>query len=214
MIVLINTCGSEATVALSDGPEILAQESVPGREASERSVAALRRLLAAAGALEAVAVVHGPGSFTGVRVGLSAAKGLCEARGVGMIAMSRLQLVALQAQRLRETPRQDEVLAVLDAGRGEFFCGFYRGDLVEREEILGLEALLARARGRSVSTCEPKVHAALSARLEVTLAAEPGPAELLRVAQARIAAGEWSDVATIDANYLRRTDAELLAERR
>ena len=59
---------------------------------------AVRRLMEASGfrlnELAAVVVVHGPGSFTGVRVGVSAAKGLSEAGGVPLIAVSRLALLA------------------------------------------------------------------------------------------------------------------------
>jgi tRNA threonylcarbamoyladenosine biosynthesis protein TsaB len=165
----------------------------------------MRRILAYAATLEAVGVVHGPGSFTGVRVGLSAAKGLCEAGGAALIAMSRLELVALEAG-------QDAALSVLDAGRGEFFCGFYRGGVLEREEILKRPALLEMAHGRELLTCEPRVHQALAAELTLKLIAEPGAAAMLRLATRRIERGQWSDIATTDANYLRRTDAELLGE--
>ena len=74
--------------------------------------------------MKAIGVVVGPGSFTGVRVGLSAVKGLCDAGGVGMVAMSRLELVA------RAVPAVDGLIAValLDAGRGEFYGRWlYRG---------------------------------------------------------------------------------------
>ncbi len=203
MILLINTCGVDSVVALAEGGKVIAQELLHGREASEKIVPALRRLLAQTSALEAIGVVHGPGSFTGVRVGLSVAKGLCEARSVGMIAMSRLQLVALAAH-------QPAALAVLDAGRGEYYCGFYNGGEVEREEILKLDPLLAAAAGRGVITCEPLVHEKLSPHLDIATIPEPGAAQMLSLTQARISRGEWSDVATIDANYLRRTDAEIL----
>ncbi len=84
-LLLIHTAGAEGTVALAEasdfGAEVLvvATAVLPGRSASERLVAEVRRLMEAAGwrlaELAAVVVVHGPGSFTGVRVGLSAAKG-------------------------------------------------------------------------------------------------------------------------------------------
>ena len=87
--LLIHTAGSEGSVALGDAKmaqAVVATEVLPGRTSSERLVPAMRRLMAASGwrlnDLAAVVVVHGPGSFTGVRVGVSAAKGLSEAGGV------------------------------------------------------------------------------------------------------------------------------------
>lgn len=201
MIALIHTCGAEAVVALGEGDRVVAEERLPGREASEKLVPALGRLLATGGTLEAVAVVHGPGSFTGVRVGLSAAKGLCEARAAGMLAMSRLALLAGTGE---------GALAVLDAGRGEFYCGFYDGGKREREVILTRDELAPLLVGRALRTCEPRVADALG----VTAVPEPGAKEMLDLAASRMANDEWSDVATVDANYLRRTDAELLQELR
>ena len=83
-ILLIDTCGATGSIALEDTDlslTIVASASLPGRTASERLVPMIKDLAEHAGitlpSLDAVAVVHGPGSFTGVRVGLSAAKGLC-----------------------------------------------------------------------------------------------------------------------------------------
>ena len=128
---LIDTAGAEGTVALAeasgagDEVRVVATAVLPGRRASERLVAEVRRLMEAAGwrlaELAAVVVVRGPGSFTGVRVGLSAAKGFCEAGGVALIAVSRLALLAEAAD------GDGMVHAVLDAGRGEFYYGAYEG---------------------------------------------------------------------------------------
>jgi len=59
-------------------------------------------------------------------------------------------------------------------------------------------------------TCEQRV--ATSLGQTVRLIDEPGPQTILAMALDRIAAQDWSDVALTDANYLRRTDAELLAK--
>jgi len=147
------------------------------------------------GELGAVGVVNGPGSFTGVRVGLSAAKGLCEGLGVGMVAMSRLGLVAGSS---------GKTVAVLDAGRGEFFFGVYEGGVMVREG-LGSETHV-RELGDGAVTCEERVFE----RLGVELVAEPGAEAMLAEVFRRVARREWSDVAEVDANYLRRTDAELM----
>src|SRR3981081_4817959 len=100
-ILLIQTAGGGGSVALAAteaGQAIVATEVLPGRTSSERLVPAVRRLMEGVGwrlsELAAVVVMHGPGSFTGVRVGLSAAKGLSEAGGVPLIAVSRLALLA------------------------------------------------------------------------------------------------------------------------
>src|ERR1700730_8044525 len=96
-ILLIHTAGGEGSVVLADTEAavvILAAEVLRGRTSSERLVPAVRRLMEGLGwrlsELAAVVVVHGPGTFTGVRVGVSAAKGLSEAGGVRVIAVSGL----------------------------------------------------------------------------------------------------------------------------
>ena len=188
-ILLVNSCGLEGVVALADEAGVRQEEKLPGRGNSEGLMPAMARLFAevgwAAAELTAVGVAVGPGSFTGVRVGLAAAKGICDATGAGMVGMSRLELLGGE-------------VAVLDGGRGEYFCraaGVER--LLRRQELPELEGAV---------TCELKV----SEVLGVKLVEEPGAEGMLREVLRRIGAGEWSDVATMDANYLRRTDAEIL----
>jgi tRNA threonylcarbamoyladenosine biosynthesis protein TsaB len=207
-LLLINTCGAEGVVALAEDAVVVAVETLPGRGSSEHLLPAIRRLMDGQGwrvrDLKAIGVVDGPGSFTGVRVGLSAAKGLCEAGEVGLIAMSRLALVAGDGA---------EVVALLDAGRGEYFCGVYRNGRRVSEEMLTADAARALmaglAAGRPAVTAEARV--AEGPLSGVDLVPEPGPEQMLAMTTQRIDAGEWSDVASADANYLRRTDAELLA---
>jgi tRNA threonylcarbamoyladenosine biosynthesis protein TsaB len=207
LVLLLNTCGAEGIVALA-GDGAVRVEVLPGRGTSEHLMPGIRRVLAGVrvGELAAIGVVVGPGSFTGVRVGLSAAKGLCEAGEVGMVAMSRLELVASSW----EGPGY--VVALLDAGRGEFYCGVYRGGERVSERLVRREEALAAMKHGSAVTCEARVAEALGK--DVRLVEEPGAARMFERVEARMRAGSWSDVATVDANYLRRTDAELAAEKR
>jgi tRNA threonylcarbamoyladenosine biosynthesis protein TsaB len=212
-ILLINTAGGEGSVALADtevAPAIVAAEVLPGRSSSERLVPAVRRLLEAGSwrlsELAAVVVVHGPGSFTGVRVGLSAAKGLSEAGGVGLIAISRLALLAACVD-----GGGGPVHAVLDAGRGEFYYGEYVGGRCLREVLMSGEDVLAAAAGGTVVVCEAKVAEALVG-LEPRVVTEPLAGDALPLTLERISAGEFDDAVTLDANYLRRTDAEIFAK--
>ncbi len=192
--------------ALADESGVVATEALPGRGTSEALMPAVERLFVTAGwvprELTAVGVVHGPGSFTGVRVGLSAAKGLCDALGIGMVAISRLELLAAAAGEAERT------VAVLDGVRGEFFCGVYDGPVCVYEQLLTeAETRRALATGAGVA-CEAKV----AEWLGIQLVAEPGAEAMGKTVRRRIAAGDWSDVATVDANYLRRTDAEIKRE--
>src|SRR5438445_6498658 len=148
-VLLIHTAGGEGSVALADteaARAIVAAEVLPGRTSSERLVPAVRQLMQELGwrlgELAAVVVVAGPGSFTGVRVGLSAAKGLSEAGGVGVIAVSRLALLAASVD-----PAGGPVHAVLDAGRGEVYYGEYVGRRWLREALTNGEGMLAVVAG-------------------------------------------------------------------
>ena len=97
-VLLMDTCGAAGSVALADGERVAARAAIAERAASARLLAVVEEVLATAGwglgDVEAVGVVSGPGSFTGVRVGLAAAKGLCEGLGVPMAAVSRLEVLA------------------------------------------------------------------------------------------------------------------------
>ena len=207
-LLLMNTCGLEGVVALAEDAAIVATEPLPGRGSSEHLIPAVRRLMDGrqwkVRELAAIAVVIGPGSFTGVRVGLSAAKGLCEAGAVGMLAMSRLALVAAAAG------DAGEVVALLDAGRGEYYCGVYRNGMRVSEDLVAGAAPRRLMDTAVAVTCEVRVAESLGGG--VLLVAEPGPGEMLAMALGRIGTGDWSDVAAVDANYLRRTDAELLVK--
>ena len=199
-LLLISTAGAAGVVALATESGVLREQALPGRGASEALLPAMRSLFASAGwapaEVNAVAVVNGPGSFTGVRVGLAAAKGFCDAANTPLIMLSRLALLAGHAERS---------VAVLDAGRGEFFCGVYEGGQMQSEALLpegATRQLIASSPGVA---CEEKV----AFRFSLGCVSEPG-AEVMRCAAlTRIAAGDWSDVALSDAKYLRRTDAEL-----
>ena len=212
-ILLINTAAGEGSVALADTEltqAIVATEVLPGRSSSERLVPAVRRLLEARGwklsELTALVVVHGPGSFTGVRVGLSAAKGFSEAGGVPLIAVSRLALLAACID-----GAGGPVHAVLDAGRGEFYYGEYLGRRCLREALLSGQDVLAAAAGGVVVVCEEKPAEAL-AGLGPRVLHEPSASDALPIALERIEAGDLDDAGTLDANYLRRTDAEIFAK--
>jgi universal bacterial protein YeaZ len=213
-LLLIDTCGAVGTIALAEGEgqaRVVAAESLPGRSASERLVAVVREMMKAAdwrlSELAAIVVVHGPGSFTGVRVGLSAAKGLSEASGAGLIAVSRLALLAAAAGDVA-----GKVCALLDAGRGEFYCGIYAGKRYVRETLInGEEVAVAATDASAMVVCEAGVAKALEC-LMPRVVAEPTAGDALPFAMERIAAGEFDDVATVDANYLRRTDAEIFAK--
>jgi len=217
-LLLIDTCGATGSLALADSARPPAVATLPGRSAAERLVPAIHSLVSGSGLnlgqLDAVAVVHGPGSFTGVRVGLSAAKGLCHALNLPLVAISRLAVLASLAN--FTNPDQSPaapVRAVLDAGRGEFYSGLYADGLCLRETLLTRDQLLAELcrEEAQLIVCEPAVAQSIAA-LSPQLVAEPSAANALPLALARVQQRAFDDPATIDANYLRRTDAEIFAK--
>lgn len=113
-LLLIDTCGETGSIAIADDAAVLSAEELPARAASSTLLPAIERVLQAAvwsvRDLQGVAVVSGPGSFTGVRVGLAAAKGLCEAVALPLATLSRLEVLGGAAG-------LSEGFAVLDAGR-------------------------------------------------------------------------------------------------
>lgn len=142
--------------------------------------------------MECFASTSGPGSFTGVRVGLAAVKGLAEAMGKPVVAVSNLQAMAVFGTAARRA-------VVLDARRGDVYAAVYDAQLrvVMAEAVVKLAAWLA----------------GLPDGIE--LLEQGSPPRLLagavgRIAWERFQAGLASDPAAVDANYVRRSDAEMM----
>lgn len=186
-------------MALSAGAQVLATEDLARGIASAEIVSAVRRMLEQLewrlADLDAVGVVHGPGSFTGMRAGLATAKGLCEASGLPLAAVSRLEVLAdvagLDGISLREG------LVALDAGRGELYV---RDVLTGREWLCASDAFVVVAEGRQVIVAEARVAEQLSACQPVLRSLRVGDA--LGTVLRKLRAG-GSDVSLTDANYVR-----------
>jgi len=173
------------------------------------------------------AVAAGPGSFTGLRVGLTAVKGWAEVHNKPVAAVSALEAVAAQAR--SSAPL---LVPVIDARRGELYGAIYKRTGNPPHEKLareGEEFVLSPAEFLAT------VRAALSGREEPFAFVSPTP-EILqphlsvsefrgqaieqvsavlapvigRLGLARAAAGELTDALHLDANYVRRSDAEVL----
>jgi tRNA threonylcarbamoyladenosine biosynthesis protein TsaB len=160
--------------------------------------------------MDAFASASGPGSFTGVRVGLTAVKGLAEATGRKGIAVSNLQALAWHGSRpLRAV--------VLDARRGEVYGGVYNAalQLVQEEVVDKLPVWLASLPQGELEIVtqgfplgEPPAPAV--GRHRIVQAPKALAGSIGRIAFDRLLSGEVLDPADLDANYVRRSDAELL----
>jgi tRNA threonylcarbamoyladenosine biosynthesis protein TsaB len=160
--------------------------------------------------IDAFASASGPGSFTGVRVGLTAVKGLAEATGRKAIAVSNLQALAWYGSRpLRAV--------VLDARRGEVYGGVYDNQLqlVQEEVVAKLPVWLASLPQGDLEIVTQGfppggATAPVFGNHRLVQAPKVLAGSIGRIAFDRLLTGEVLDPAEVDANYVRRSDAELL----
>jgi tRNA threonylcarbamoyladenosine biosynthesis protein TsaB len=151
-------------------------------------------------------VVNGPGSFTGVRVGLSAVKGLAEAVGIPVVAVSRLEVLAGNA---------GYAAAALDAHRNEVFLRVPGEDREGIELLAGQTELLRTPAPAQIAVCDESAAALLeSAWPQSQLLHVPAPTacDAMQLAVERILAGRFVDLEVLDGHYLRRSDAEIFGE--
>ena len=218
-IVAIDTSGRHGGVALCRGDattfEVLGLAALEGGTYSARLVPCIADLLQSAGLskvrLDGFVAVDGPGSFTGLRVGLSTVKALCEVLRKPLAAVSMLEALAVSYGRPGEI-----VTTVLDAGRGEVYVGEYeiRGQTaVSREQYIqkldGFLGKLPSLNSRVLTTFAK--FAETPAAVCVTLVAALQTDAIARIGLRKLLAGEIVDPATLDANYIRRSDAELFS---
>jgi len=225
LLLIVDTSGKNGSLALAKVSTIPAEieivESVPlaGGTFSAQLIPQVSALLAKHGYnksdLAAFAVVSGPGSFTGLRVGLAAIKALAEVLREPIAPVSLLEAVA-ESGRAREP-----VLAALDAGREEIYAGEYEpigapADgrwQMRSERLLGREELAAEAKGRLVVTPDAALADTLKASgLKVEHVDYPSAEVIARLALAKILRGQTVTPEELEANYIRRSDAEIFSK--
>jgi tRNA threonylcarbamoyladenosine biosynthesis protein TsaB len=129
------SCSDLSFEELQNHPELIdrivtTSESLDPSSGSAKTLApAIGRLLTHLGLLtkdlDAIAVVQGPGSFTGLRVGIATAKAMAYALGIPVVAVDTLDVIAHQVGQIEDRPRRIELIASVDAFRGQSFWGRY-----------------------------------------------------------------------------------------
>lgn len=134
-ILLIETSTALCSAAVEVDGKVMAECSDPSRQHASLTAVFCERVLKAAGLkvsdLDAVCISDGPGSYTGLRVGLSTAKGLCFGAGLKMLSVSSLDVLAAMApHRIGCT-----VIPMIDARRNEVFTANYDAEGRRTSEV-------------------------------------------------------------------------------
>jgi tRNA threonylcarbamoyladenosine biosynthesis protein TsaB len=226
LILAIDTTTPAGSVALLRDLDVVSQvASAEEQPYSTRLFVDVERVVREGGGtmmdVDLYAVASGPGSFTGVRVALAAVKAWAEVYRRRVAAVSALEAMAFQA-----AGGESLIAGIADAHRGQLFAGLYermegglrrRGDdvVMPPAECLAYHAEQAAAAPFLIETTAAEMvraalagSAAAGARVE---AADPALAPAIgRLGYARAQRRELADALTLDAHYVRRSDAELL----
>ena len=220
LLLSIDTSARVAGVALLAGEQVLAEETWrTNANHTTRLLPVIHHLLEGSGHrphdLEAVAVAVGPGAFSGLRVGVATAKSLAWALGIPCLGIGSLDAIAAAV------PVASRVLAVLDAGRGEWYWATYQAGRSGRRCLTAAQigeptAVLGAVTRSTVLAGDttPEQRALIDTRFAKLIDyGDPRlpatrPAALGQLAQARLAAGEQDDPASLQPVYIRRPAAE------
>lgn len=160
--------------------------------------ALLKRQNVRLGDIDLFAAASGPGSFTGVRVGLSAMKGMAEVCGKPIVALSNLDALSAFG-------KSDARAVVIDAHRGEVYAAVYdgAGNAILPEVVLPFGQVLTMLEGRTVEWISQEPLPAVTSPIVLAPRALAGAVALLAPNRAP------QNPAAIEANYVRRSDAEI-----
>jgi len=187
-----------------------------GRDLIPLLAAMLRNAGLRAGDIEVIAVGLGPGSYTGLRVGLTAAKTLAYATGASVVGLDSLEAVALNAP-----PDSERIAVIADAQRGQLYVADFvrqaRAGSLLRRHATRIESLVDWMAGLEPDTIvlgsgllSPRIQNALPARLSDHDPAlnYPDGNRLIELAIQTWASGRRDDHWLLEPNYLRQSSAE------
>jgi len=195
MILSLDTCLGACSVAVVDGASVLASRSEPMTRGHQERIGMLAREVAAEAGiafsdLTRIAVTVGPGSFTGLRVGLAFAKGLATALSVPCIGINTLEALAAGVE------GRDLVAAVLDARMGQVYLQIFDGGVAlmapDALDLGSAAARLAELHGGQAVTLVGSGAPLLADTLagaRVLTPVSPDPVAIARLAAARSAPG-------------------------
>jgi tRNA threonylcarbamoyladenosine biosynthesis protein TsaB len=215
-ILALDTTGELGSVALRKDGQIAAEAQLHSTDGFAHVIfSAIADLLKQSKCqldqVDCFAAANGPGSFTGVRVGLTAVKGLGEAMGKPVAAVSNLRALATFGQRERRA-------VMMDARRGEVYAAVYDAELrvVSPEVVTKLSAWLSALPRTGYEFIAVSGHSFCE---QVSAAGFPGvmwteaPRSLASAvalcAELDAVEGKLSTAIEVDANYVRSSDAEL-----
>ena len=220
LLLAVDTSGKNGSLALANvhDHEFDVLELVPlaGRMYSAQIIPELQNALTRQSLkktdIDAYAVASGPGSFTGLRVGLSTVKALSEVLHKPIAAVSVLEAAA------RISRQSGRVIVALDAGRKQVFVGEYQFDrefnVVSAEEsLVTLESFLSPTSARRIAFSPDQSVRDAAATHGVIIREIPGPqADMFaRIGYGKIVRGETTAAEVLEANYIRASDAELFS---
>jgi tRNA threonylcarbamoyladenosine biosynthesis protein TsaB len=216
ILLAVDTSTLQAGAALWQGGAVVAARQRTVTTHSEALLSMIDELFVAASIapadVDAVACGAGPGSFTGLRIGLATCKGLCFALGKPLVMVSSLAALAARAP-------DGRVCATLDAFKGEVYAGLFdvRGGVPVadgEERVLPPAALLPLLDAvDAVVGSGAQKYRELATRL-LDEEAGPRPADVARLAALRVARGDFDDLASAAPAYIRPSEAELVKQRR
>jgi tRNA threonylcarbamoyladenosine biosynthesis protein TsaB len=224
LLLAVDTSGKQGSIALARcgagencarvGIEVVEVVPLTGGTFSAQLVPQIAALLEKHGRnksdLGGFAVASGPGSFTGLRVGLAAIKALAEVLHKPIAAVSLLEAVAASGA------ARGRVLAALDAGRGDIYAGDYElGPKLRMhgERLLSREEFVAEAAGKAVVTPDAALaEIAQAAGIPVERIEHPNSGAIARLGWEHLERGETVNPEELEANYIRHSDAEIFSK--
>jgi tRNA threonylcarbamoyladenosine biosynthesis protein TsaB len=212
-ILNIETATTNCSVSIAKDGEAIAlkEHNTPNYSHSEQLHVFIEEVVVEASItlndLKAIAISKGPGSYTGLRIGVSAAKGLCFSLDIPLISIATLKSMALQSS----DPSIDYIIPLLDARRMEVYAQVFDADCVEvretRAEIIdenSFQEYLVKGKtlliGSGAEKCESQLkHSNLSFKTE----AFPSANEMARLSFEKYQNKDFEDVAYFEPYYLK-----------